>query len=95
MHKLADVVHWNVRDIQIRSRKLNDRIIRFMNEAHVTFVKFTEVREQVKRHENDIDVAPFLAEALAAHERAKSECERLMAERAELLAPFTKKDSDG
>ena len=90
MHKrLVNTVHWSVRDIQIRSRKLNEQIIQVMNEAHVAFVTLTEIREQVNRKEIDIKIAePYLTAALAANELAKTECEKMIAERAKLLEPY-------
>lgn len=86
------MIHWSVRNVQVRSRQLNERIAQKLHEAHVVFVQMTEVQEQARRGQLTADEAKAsLEHAMATHEVAMTACTTLIAERAKLFESFQKK----
>jgi tetrahydromethanopterin S-methyltransferase subunit B len=86
------MIRWSIRNVQVRSRKLNEQIAQKLQEAHVVFVQMTEVQEQVQRGELKADAAnQSLKQAMAIHESAMKTCTELMAERIKLFEPFVQK----
>jgi predicted transcriptional regulator len=83
------MVHWSIRGIQVRSRELNEKLIKYLNEAHVIFVTLTEIRDGVRtKRYTEEEAKRYLDNAIAAEERVKLECEKLIIERAKLLETF-------
>jgi hypothetical protein len=80
-----------MRQLQIRSRQINETLTLQLHEAHVFFVRMTEIQERVQRGEvNTDDSKPSLEHAIAAHEAAMAACQTLLAERAMMFESFSK-----
>jgi len=86
------MIQWSVRNVQVRSRKLNEQLAQKLQEAHVVFVQMTEVQEQARRGQLTADEAKLsLESAITTHEAAMVTCQKLLEERAQLFEPFMKK----
>ncbi|MCK9567513.1 hypothetical protein M0R72_01025 [Candidatus Pacearchaeota archaeon] len=85
------MIHWSIRNVQIRSRKLNEQLVQKLQEAHVVFVQMTEIQEKVRRGELAAEKAKAsLEQAEAFHAAAMNACSQLLVDRVALFDPFIK-----